>query len=142
MDNPFNIKERFCELEDYNFVLKIYRQTVFPYMKQTTKINLKLFKDNFLKNFKKITILMKGKRRIGFYMITKHKEHLFIDKLYLSRAYQKKGLGKYYMKQFEGLSDKIRLEVWKTNPAIKFYENLGYKKIKDQGFTYLMEKLN
>ena len=64
-----------------------------------------------------------------------------MKKLYLSQAYQKKGIGTFMMKHFETLGkNRIRIEVWVTNPAKKFYEKLSYSVIDQNGDLYVMEK--
>ena len=141
MKNPFGISIRKCKKSDYAFVHDLSRKTVFPYMAMTTKINKALFDKDFYGNYKNTKILTKGKRRIGFYCIKFHKQHLQMKKLYLSQAYQKKGIGTFMMKHFETLGKNlIRLEVWVTNPAKKFYEKLGYNVTGQNGDLYVMEK--
>ena len=58
---------------------------------------------------------------------------------------QRKGLGTFLMGLMEketmnhGLR-KIRLKVFKDNPAKKLYLDWGYKRIKDDGSAVILEK--
>ncbi len=141
MKNPFGITERKCKKSDYGFVYALYRKTVFPYMTMTTKINKSIFDKDFYGNYENITLLMYGKRRIGFYDIKFHDNYLQIKRLYLLPNYQKKGIGTFIMRHFETLGKAVlRLEVWITNPAKVFYHRLGYKTIGKNGNFYELEK--
>ena len=84
---------------------------------------------------------MKGKRRIGFYQITPKKDCLDIRRIFLSPAYQGKGIGKKFMDYFETLDyNRLRLQVWENNPAQHFYKKLGYIIINKKEHRLEMEK--
>ena len=85
---------------------------------------------------------MKGSRRIGYYQLTEKNDCLEITKIFLSRTYQKRGIGRYLMESFEmlGYRDLI-LQVWENNPAYHFYKQLGYRKIKKKNHKIHMEKI-
>ena len=144
MKNPFGIKTRACTKKDYDFVYALAKKTLFRYIKEYEPINKKEFDGDFAKRYKEIVILLKGKKRIGFYHITPDtfvKNVLYVAKIFISPAYQKKKIGYFLMKYFEALGyKKIRLQVWDNNPAVKFYKNLGYKVISEKNHKYLLEK--
>ena len=141
MKNPFGIKERKCALSDHSFIYELTRTTIFPYVSAYLNPSKQVFNESFRKNRKTIKILLKGKRRIGFYGIRKDKNVLTVNKLFLSKTYQNIGIGTFLMNYFESSDiQKIRLEVWDNNPAVKFYEKLGYKIKARKGHKYVMEK--
>jgi ribosomal protein S18 acetylase RimI-like enzyme len=86
-------------------------------------------------------MLVKGKKRIGFYQLTPNGKTLEITRIFLTPSYQGKGIGTWYMRYFETLGyNHLFLEVWDNNPACLFYKKLGYKKIKNKNHKILMEK--
>lgn len=144
MKNPFGITTRKCRKSDHSFVYRMVLQLK-PHVSRRVKWDKKHFDDSFRATYRDMIILMKGKRKIGMFQIIHNKSHTYIRGLYLSPAYQKKGIGTFFMKHFEHQAKKnrkrsIRLEVWFNNPAVKFYRTLGYKIIKKQGHKYFMEK--
>ena|SRR3989338_872302 len=144
MKNPFDIETRACTKKDYDFVYALTKKTLFPCIEEYEPINKKEFDNDFTKRYKEIVILMKGKKRIGFYHIAPDafvKNALYITRIFISPAHQKKKIGYFLMKYFETLGyKKIRLQVWDNNPAVKFYKNLGYKVISEKNHKYLIEK--
>lgn len=101
----------------------------------------------FRKNFKtkNINIIEYGKKKIGFYDIEKQDRHLYVHNVQLTRSSQGKGIGSYIMCFIERrvlISNlpKIRLSVFKNNPAKEFYLFLGYKVLEDKGTLVIMEK--
>ena len=144
MKNPFGIKTRKCSKKDYAFVYGLTNKLLFPYIPKYAKISKKEFDEDFYKRHKEILILIKGKRRIGFYHISPdiyEKRALYLSKIIISPTYQEKKIGSFLMKHFETLGyDKIKLQVWRNNPAFHFYVKLGYRIISRKGGKYLMEK--
>lgn len=135
------VQTRICRKSDYVFVYGLVKKTIFPFVSQFVKPNKKIFDRRFFAEYKKTIILLRGKRRIGLYELTANGKNLTISRILLSPFYQKKGIGKYLMGYFETLGfNRIQLSVWKNNPAVGFYKNLGYKIIKKENNKYLMEK--
>ena len=134
--------ERKCKKEDYKFFYKIIKETLIPYISKYFPPNPKIIREGFKRDYKKIVVFMKGKRKIGFYQITPSKNSIDITKIFLSKNYQGKGIGLKLMKKFEKLPcKKITLQVWENNlPAKKFYENLGYAFVKKEKHKIHMEK--
>lgn len=141
MKFPSDIKTRKCRKSDYGFVYKVTKQTLVPILAKYVKQSKKVFDEGFDKNYKYMMIILKGKRKIGFYQLKRHKSHLEIIKIFFSPAYHGKGYGKMFMNYFETLGyKKIKLEVWENNPAVKFYKKLGYRKIGKKNHKIFMEK--
>lgn len=79
------------------------------------------------------------------FQLSKRNERLAITGLFLSKAYQGKGIAKYLMNYFETVAKKncyleIELLVWDNNPAKDFYKKLGYKTNSKRNHKYLMIK--
>ncbi len=144
MKNPFGILTRTCTKKDYDFVYTLTKKTLFPYIEKYEPVNKKEFYNDFAKRYKEIIIFMKGKLRIGFYHIAPDvfvKNALYVARIFISPAYQKKRIGYFLMKYFETLNyKKIRLQVWDNNPALKFYKKLGYQVFSKKGHRFLIQK--
>ena len=145
MKNQFGIKIRKCDKKDYSFVYNLTKKLLFPYIPKYAKISKKEFGNDFSKIYRKITILMIGKRRIGFYHISPdiyEKGALYLSRLFILPEYHGKKIGSFLMKYFETLGyNKIKLQVWRSNPAFYFYLKMGYKVASRNGRKYLMEKV-
>jgi ribosomal protein S18 acetylase RimI-like enzyme len=145
MKNPFGITTRKCKKSDYAFVYRLARQ-LYHYVTRFEKWDKKHFDNDFKKNYKEAVILLKGKRRIGMFKIDHQKSHTYVAQIYISPAYQRKGIGTFLMKHFEEIAKgrrkkRMRLEVWTRNPARRLYKRMGYKVIKRIGKAkHLMEK--
>ena len=115
---------------------------MWKYAEKNTKEDIKRFRENFYTHYRNIKIIMKGKRRIGFYLIEKTKTTLIVKKLFISPAYQQKGIGNFLMNYFETLGyKKINIGVWKNNPAVNFYKKLNYEICSRSEKKYKMQKI-
>lgn len=144
MKNPFGIGARKCRKEDYEFIYRLNRKLLFPYIPKYAKITKKGFDNNFYKRYKEMVILERNSNKIGFFHISKdiyEKNVLYLSSIFISPKYQKKGIGHFLMKYFETLGyGKIKLQVWQKNPAFYFYKKLGYRIVSKNKGKYLMEK--
>ena len=116
--DDLKITARQCKKSDYDFVFGIVKTMIFPFVSEYFAPSKSMFIERFAKDYKERVIVMRGKRRIGFYQLTPDKNCLHITGIFLSKAYQGKHIGTYLMKHFETLGyDTIRLQVWENNPA-------------------------
>ena len=145
MKNPFGMRTRKCRKDDYKFVYGLNKKLLFPYVPKYAKMTKKEFDKNFHKRYKEIIILELDDNKIGFYHISNDiykKNALYLSSIFISPKYQKNGIGYFLMKYFETLGyGKIRLQVWRKNPAFYFYKKLGYKVVSKNKGKYLMEKI-
>ncbi len=137
------IEARNCKISDYSFVYNLTKRSVFDFVSRDVIWSKKHFDKDFHSEYKHLRILYLRKRKIGFYMLENKPTHLFVTKLYLTESYRNKGIGSHLMKKFELETKKkrVRLEVWKGNPAKNIYKKLGYKTIGYKNHKYLMERV-
>lgn len=136
------IKTRVCKKSDYNFVFGLVKKTIFPYVAKYFKPSKQMFDERFAKDYNKRVLLIKGKKRIGFYQLIPKDNKLDITGIFLSQTYQNKGIGRYLMHYFETLGyKKLELQVWENNPAYHFYKKIGYEVISKNQHKYLMKKI-
>lgn len=140
--NPFKITERKFRDSDYAFFRDVIKKTMYDIISKYKTFNSKHFKESFEKTKKEMRLLVKGKSRVGFYLLRPEGKKLDITRIYITPRYQGKGIGTYYMKHFETLGYKrLTLEVWDNNPAKHLYRKLGYKTVKKHNHKIVMEKI-
>lgn len=65
----------------------------------------------------------------GCVSVTRREDHLWVNKLYVAPAYQKRGYGAFALRQVFGeaaaIGVPVRLSVLTTNPAVAFYRREG-----------------
>jgi ribosomal protein S18 acetylase RimI-like enzyme len=144
MKNSFGITTRKCRKSDQAFVYRMVK-LLYPYITRFEKWDKKQFDKTFNKTYRGTIILLKGNRRMGLFHLEHDKPYTYITRIFISPAYQRKGIGTFILNHFEDIArskskKRIRLQVWIGNPAFKFYKKLGYKVIKKKNNKYLMEK--
>lgn len=146
MPLTFNIDGRIINtrkgrLSDYDFVFMLVKKTLWPYISVFYKPSKDIFDRRFAEDYGQKTILLKGKRRIGYYQLGTEGKYLVINGIFVSPAYQKNKIGSYLMKYFETLGyKKIKLQVWENNPARLFYKKQGYKRMGKKSHKISMLK--
>lgn len=143
---------------NYMFAIKIKKSTKqdYQYCYRLTKTNMlnyftkywggwksEVFRKNF--DLKSTKIIFKNNRRVGYYVLKNKNDHFYLDNIQISPVLIGKGIGTYLMKQIEKEVSKsnirkIKLQVFKDNPAKRLYEKFEYKIIQDNGSSVVMEK--
>ncbi|MPM57820.1 hypothetical protein SDC9_104643 [bioreactor metagenome] len=137
------IKTRNCKLDDYDFVISLVRETIFPLVSNYYQVDENIYKERFETDFKEREILEINQKPIGFYQVKQNDDELEIKGLFLIKEYRNKGIGKYLMEKFEktnGIKSLV-LKVWDNNKAVEFYKKLGYKIIEEKDHKFLMKKI-
>ena len=133
--------ERPCTLEDEEFVNGLVRETLFPLVREFQVPDETELNDRFARKYAQHVILLNGVESIGFYFVDRQEDVLHIRRLFLISDYRGRGIGGTLMRNFERIGPKtIRLEVWENNPAVLFYEHLGYRSVAVKGHKLVMEK--
>ncbi len=138
-----NIKTKKCKLSDYDFVINLVRNTIFPLVSEYYEVDENIYKERFKTDFEERKILEIDKKPIGFYQIKQNSNELEIKGLFLIDEYRNKGIGKYLMEEFEKINGikSLVLKVWDNNKAVEFYKKLGYKTIEEKDHKFLMKKI-
>ena len=143
--NGFEVFCRTCKTTDRNFILNLFKKTIFNHISKYYNPNIKMFDERFYSDYKEKKIILRGSRRIGMFQLSERNNRLAITGLFLSESYQGKGIAKYLMNYFEEFANskkysEIELLVWDNNPAKNFYKKLGYKTKSKKDHKYLMVK--
>ena len=144
--NPsLNLTTRPCQKDDRDFILQIYKETLFKNIREYFEPNVDMFDARYYEDYDQKSILLHDGNEMGMYQSVPEEGILYIKGIFLKPEYHGKGIGKLLMLYFEELAIDlsipiIRLHVWDNNPAKKFYEYLGYKIVSTEKHKHLMEK--
>jgi GNAT superfamily N-acetyltransferase len=83
---------------------------------------------------------------IGFLGITVEKNYLYVRDIQLIEAYRGEGVGAWAMTRIAHMAaerrcERIRLKVFKSNPATALYRRLGYASVGEETALLWMERL-
>jgi GNAT superfamily N-acetyltransferase len=90
-------------------------------------------RDRFLKSFRPedTQIISLNERVIGFYVVRRNPDHLYLDHLYLAASFQGRGIGRHIVDDLKidaGMqSIPIRLTALNGSPANDFYKSCGFR---------------
>lgn len=90
-------------------------------------------------------LLCRGAQRLGFISLSRDSRALFIREIHVAPAFQRQGLGRqmithvFAMALAQGLQ-KVRLTVFKSNPAQALYTRLGFEVVGQDAYFYWMER--
>lgn len=83
-------------------------------------------------------LIMDGGRTLGFYVLRRREDHLYLDHLYLLPQVQGKGSGGQVLAALKDearrLGLPIRLMALKGSPANGFYEKAGFRRVAESEF--------
>lgn len=90
-------------------------------------------------------MLFRQGQPIGFLSLREEPKGLYLETLQLVQQHQGQGIGTAMIRIIENIAmrkakDKIRLRVFKRNPAQSLYHRLGFKVVEEQDWSVLMEK--
>ena len=141
--NYRDIVVRIATPKDYRYCYNLTKRSMSVYIdKYRGGWNSSIYRKEF--NPEVTKIIKRNNRRVGFYVLKKEVDHHNLDNLQISPLLRGKGLGSHIMRLIHrdvSRSDipKIRLLVFKGNPAKSLYQRFNYKVIKDTGDSYKME---
>lgn len=90
-------------------------------------------------------VVFHDNEKIGFIHLSERELHGYINTIQISSTSRNKGFGhemlKWAEEQFNEMGKfAVELSVFKTSPALRLYQRIGYKIAKDRGSKYLMSK--
>jgi len=139
-----SINIRNCRKNDYEFIHNLSRENMENYVK---KFWGSWDKEKFISKIKKnnIKIIEYNSESIGFLDLEIIDNLAYLHNLQIKKSFQDKKIGRYVLLSAEqdiknsGIK-KIRLQVFKGNPAKIFYEKFGYVATGDSENSLIMEK--
>ena len=81
---------------------------------------------------------------IGLMRIDEGPEHLDLDQIFIASEYQRQGIGRFLIKQLiersRASGKPLRLWVLRVNPAVHFYERMGFEVIDQTHASLRMQR--
>ena len=139
----------FCTLkrnnqEEINFIYALKKECYKKYVEEwNEEIQKKLFERYIKENGKHIKIITLKGEKIGFFDGKNIDNDIFeIKNICISLEYQNKGIEKAILEEilFENKDKKVKLQCFKSNPAISLYNKLGFQTVGETKSHYEMEK--
>lgn len=129
---------------DAEFLYHVLKATMQAYVDQTWGWDEAAQRARFQEEFEpgKDRIIVLNGEDIGVIGVEEGEEELFLDKIYILPAYQRRGIGTRLIQDVldrafqESLP--VRLRVLKVNPARRLYERLGFVKVDETESSYVM----
>lgn len=92
---------------------------------------------------RKFECIMEDGVRVGAISVERNEAHYQLEQIFIEPIHQNRGLGEIVIQRIISKAEKealpIRLRVLKPNPAIRFYERLGFVMSKATKERYFME---
>lgn len=130
---------------DYPFALHLYVQTIKPlatawigWVDEEQEVQ---FASLWRPTDTRIIVL--DGEEIGWVEFRQTGEELFLKQLYISPAYQRKGIGSQVMQLLEERSGTVKsmaLFVLRNNPALRFYRRHGFDVVRETHTTFVMRR--
>ena len=118
-----------------------------PSLEAVGRFDRQRAKDRFLNSFNPTdtTIIRRAEEAVGFFVVRKKVDHLYLDHLYIRDRHQGMGIGRIVVdtlkNQARDLSLPIRLMALRGSPANAFYRSLGFEFVSADAFDTLYQWL-
>ena len=125
---------------DLEWLDPFYEELMKPYVELTHKWNKTKFRELFSVEY--TSIIQLDNQDIGMLKVQQRDDHIFPGDIQIKKEFQGRGIGSQIINdliqksKFQALP--IRLRVLKGNPAIKFYQRLGFNVINELDNCYEM----
>jgi ribosomal protein S18 acetylase RimI-like enzyme len=132
--------------DDYSFALNRYLETIKPYASAwfswVPEEQEALFSDLWRPGDTGIIIL--DGTDVGWVEIRQTGDEIFLKQLYVAPAYQGQGIGTHIvlrlLAEWTGTARSMALFVLKNNPAVRFYERLGFSVVHETKTKFVMRR--
>jgi ribosomal protein S18 acetylase RimI-like enzyme len=94
-------------------------------------------------NLTEVRIIALDGSDVGWLQAMTQDDELFVAQMFVDRGFQRRGIGTEVMKRLIGeaarANQTIRLNVAKISPAVRLYERLGFKVIREDDRKFYMK---
>jgi ribosomal protein S18 acetylase RimI-like enzyme len=127
------------------FVRSLTRENFYDIISRTIGWNEELYQQEprFPERYSMVQL---QRKIIGFFCIRVAEDHLYLHTIQIIFSYRNKGYGTLLLQQIEEIARtknllRIRLSVFKENPAQRLYCRLGYQMLEEDEHLIRMEKV-
>jgi ribosomal protein S18 acetylase RimI-like enzyme len=145
-DSMREIDLRPARSEDYDFVFRLYVETMRPYTSAFFEWVDKEQADRFasLYRLQETVIILHDGAGIGWFAARESDSEISLLQFYIAPTFQRRGIGSQVL---QGLLERwqlsgkpITLGVLKNNPARRFYERLGFSIAGENDLKFFMKR--
>lgn len=129
--------------QDYEFCRRLYfaeNQRLLDQLQLDRAAHEMRFPDHW--NLPEVRIIFLDRLAIGWMQSAVRHDSVYLGQLYLERAFQRRGIGAQVMQglidQAAGLHLPLELDVVRVNPAVHFYQRLGFHISGEEPYKYHM----
>ncbi len=129
---------------DRDFVFDLYRAALGSYIEETWGWDEAWQRANFDAAFPTANwkVLIVSGARVGAVRVSETEREIYVDDIEILPAYQRRGLGSAVMRSLQRVARRsgktVGLQVLKVNPAIHFYERLGFVVVGEDDVHMMM----
>lgn len=131
--------------EDMAWAYTLFRAGMKPYIKQTWGWDEVFQRHSFMENipYSLFTVITLAERDVGGYCLRYHaRSHLQLELLVIDAKLRNAGLGTQVMQDLMQIARKrdlpLQLNVLRVNPALHFYERLGFTILESDTERHLL----
>ena len=132
--------------DDYTFALTLYLETIEPYASEwlswVPEGQKAQFTDLWRPDDTRIIVL--DGNDVGWVEIRQTGDEIFLKQLYVAPAYQGQGIGiqviQRLLVEWTGIARSVALFVLKDNPAVLFYQRLGFSIVRETSTKFVMRR--
>ena len=144
MRDELNMEFRKCKYSDADYILKLKELCIKWYIEIIYGWNTEVQREKTIHELQKhkddMRILIKDGKDIGVTTFYEENNQYVVGLIMIHPEYQGEGLGSKIIKEYIDLAKKsnkkIKIKVYKENPAKRLYERLGFK-IYNEDDTHL-----
>ncbi|AYD47261.1 GNAT family N-acetyltransferase [Arachidicoccus soli] len=131
--------------DDYERMYKIKEDSIKPYVEKVWGWD-EDFQIEFLRKntpFEEVEFILFNGETIGFLQLKETIKGIFIQSLFIIKAFQQKGIGTYLLKRIINNGKLLSLEVLKNNKiAFDLYKKMGFVVLKEDDLKYYLIREN
>ncbi len=131
--------------DDYVRMYKIKEDSIKPYVEKVWGWD-EDFQIEFLRKntpFEEVEFILFNGETIGFLQLKETIKGIFIQSLFIIKAFQQKGIGTYLLKRIINNGKLLSLEVLKNNKiAFDLYKKMGFVVLKEDDLKYYLIREN
>ncbi|HEU0228172.1 MAG TPA: GNAT family N-acetyltransferase [Arachidicoccus soli] len=131
--------------DDYERMYKIKEDSIKPYVEKVWGWDVDFQKEFLRRNtpFDEVEFILFNGETIGFLQLKKTIKGIFIQSLFIIKAFQQKGIGTYLLKRIINNGKLLSLEVLKNNKiAFDLYKKMGFVVLKEDDLKYYLIREN
>jgi ribosomal protein S18 acetylase RimI-like enzyme len=139
-------KFRAASAEDFEYCKRLYFEGMEAIV-EALRLDRTVLAVSFAQQWERsqVRIVVEGEKDVGWMQsFVREEDELFLAQLFVDGRFQRRGIGTEVMRvviaEAEADSQAVGLDVVKINPALRFYERLGFRVIGEEERKFNMRR--